>query len=415
LGTGSAYPSPHRGASGLILRNTASGVQWLFDCGEGTQIQVQKFPEAKISRVTRIFISHLHGDHVFGLPGFLATMGNRNAKGETRNISNHDSVDVEIYGPQGLRRFLRLSLSLSWTLLNFKYAVHQLMFACNQKLTEEKVNWASSDLHPELEPILPYEVLGRDIYPDANGFWQNVFGPGTDCRPVDDEQSNLTVHAMPLKHSVPSVGWLLLEAPPPRRMLMKKVKELGVPVGPLLSKLKKGETITFENFGGSITVSPDQVMGEVVRGRRIAILGDSCDSSALRELLYIVSPEDPTLDTLVHEATMHSSLEASAYEKGHTTAAGAARFAASIGVRQLILSHFSQRYIPNTEAAESTKTRKVLETRFIGAMKSSFHLVGRDIADVRGHMSISRPLIKTVKPSSLLQSQPYHYQYKNLF
>nr|VZI42868.1 unnamed protein product [Spirometra erinaceieuropaei] len=236
------------------------------------------------------------------------------------------------------------------------------MFTSDQNLTKEKVNWASSELHPELDPILPYEVLGRDIYADANGFWQNVFGPETSCGPIGDENSNFIVHAVPLRHSVPSVGWLLLEAPPPRRMLMEKVKELGVPIGPLLSKLKKGETITFENAGRSLTVSPDQVLGEVVRGRRIAILGDSCDSSALRDLLHIVSPEDPTLDTLVHEATMHSSLEESAYEKGHTTAAGAARFAASIGVRQLILTHFSQRYIPSSETTESAKPKKGSES-----------------------------------------------------
>ncbi|BHF73531.1 Zinc phosphodiesterase ELAC protein 1 [Sparganum proliferum] len=276
----------------------------------------------------------------------MATMGNRTARNESGDPSNEDSVDVEIYGPQGLRRFLRLSLSLSWTLLNFKYAVHQLMFTSDQNLTKEKVNWASSELHPELDPILPYEVLGRDIYPDANGFWQNVFGPETCCGPIGDE----------------NIGWLLLEVPPPRRMLMEKVKELGVPIGPLLSKLKKGETITFENAGRSLTVSPDQVLGEVVRGRRIAILGDSCDSSTLRDLLHIVSPGDPTLDTLVHEATMHSSLEESAYEKGHTTAGGAARFAASIGVRQLILTHFSQRYIPSSEATESAKPKRGSES-----------------------------------------------------
>ncbi|BHF73533.1 Zinc phosphodiesterase ELAC protein 1 [Sparganum proliferum] len=348
LGTGSAFPTPNRAVSGIILRNSATNVQWLFDC------------EARIKRITRIFITHMHGDHVYGLPGLMATLAHR-MQGEERGP---DDVDVEIYGPQGLRRYLRLALSLAWALLDITYTVHELMFSPRQTVVQDYVKFASTKTHPDYDPILPYERPGRDIYPDENGLWRNIFGPEGPPGPVGDVKTNFTVHAVPLRHTVPSVGWLLVESPSPPRMMMEKVNELGVPPGPLLGKLKKGQTITFKRDGVDVTVSPDQVVGPGVRGRRIAICGDSGDSSALADLLRLEFPnEEPVIDTLVHEATVHSAHGENTYEKGHTSAAGAAKFAASIGVRQLILTHFSQRYISYSPAPTTDDGSKLPSLR----------------------------------------------------
>ena len=127
LGTGSANPSPTRGASSVVLR-TASGACWMFDCGEGTQTQLMK-SDIRPRRLEKIFITHLHGDHLFGLPGLLCTISmNLATMQETR-------PPIHVYGPQGLGLYLRTCLKLSDSCLNFPLVVHELC------LPGDTMNW----------------------------------------------------------------------------------------------------------------------------------------------------------------------------------------------------------------------------------------------------------------------------------
>ncbi|HZI19734.1 MAG TPA: ribonuclease Z [Pyrinomonadaceae bacterium] len=95
LGTSAGVPTRARNVSCVGLRLPQRGEVWLFDCGEGTQHQLLR-SELNISQITRVFVTHLHGDHVYGLMGLLATCG---MSGHARGIT--------VYGPRGLEEYVR--------------------------------------------------------------------------------------------------------------------------------------------------------------------------------------------------------------------------------------------------------------------------------------------------------------------
>jgi ribonuclease Z len=114
LGTSAGVPTNFRNVSSLaLLLPEYNGDIWLFDCGEATQHQIMKSP-IKLSRINRIFITHLHGDHIYGLPGLLSTR------------SFQTDSPLTLYGPKGIREFLETTLRISETYLSHPLEIHEI-------------------------------------------------------------------------------------------------------------------------------------------------------------------------------------------------------------------------------------------------------------------------------------------------
>jgi ribonuclease Z len=164
LGCHSATPQENAHTTSQVLE--VKGHLFLIDCGEGTQIQMRR-QKVKFSKIKNIFISHLHGDHFYGLVGLISTL---RLLGRT--------ADLHIYGPKGIKEVLTLQLKLanSWT--NFNLFFHEL---------EEK------------ESILIFE---------------------------DDK---LKVYTIPLDHRVYTNGFLFEEKSGLRRLEEEKLKNYNIP------------------------------------------------------------------------------------------------------------------------------------------------------------------------------------------
>ncbi|MBC1984739.1 ribonuclease Z [Listeria booriae] len=115
LGTGAGVPSKGRNVTAIALTmlNERNSI-WLFDCGEATQHQILR-SSIKLSKLEKIFITHLHGDHIFGLPGLLSS----------RSFQGGETA-LTVYGPVGLANYIRTSLAVSGTHLKYQLEVVEL-------------------------------------------------------------------------------------------------------------------------------------------------------------------------------------------------------------------------------------------------------------------------------------------------
>jgi len=109
LGTGAGVPSPERNVTSIALTlHDERGSMWLFDCGEATQHQIMRSP-LKLSRLEFIFITHLHGDHIFGLPGLLTSRAYQGGKSP-----------LTLFGPLGLREYVETCVTLSGSHIGYE-------------------------------------------------------------------------------------------------------------------------------------------------------------------------------------------------------------------------------------------------------------------------------------------------------
>ncbi len=186
LGTSSGVPTRSRNVSSLVFRLPQRSELWLFDCGEGTQHQFLR-SQLRSSQLKKIFITHMHGDHIYGLPGLLASLG---LAGNTSGI--------ELYGPSPLKEFLNGVFKSSSSRISYPM----------------KIN------------AVEQSALNNTIL-------------------FEDEE--LLVRSSPLVHRVPSFAYRVDQKAKPGRFDINKAKSLNIPPGPIYSQLQKGEVVQLKD------------------------------------------------------------------------------------------------------------------------------------------------------------------------
>jgi ribonuclease Z len=274
LGTSSGVPTRARNVSAVALRLPQRAEIWLFDCGEGTQHQFLR-SDLRISQLSRIFVTHMHGDHVFGLPGLRATLG---LAGNTEG--------VDLYGPDPLRDFLEGALRTSSTRIGYALRTHRVREAA---------------------------AAGRVLL----------------------EEEDLTVRCALLTHRIPAYAYRVDQKPRPGRFDVEKARELGIPPGPVYAELKAGGSVTLED--GRV-IHGERLCGPPRPGCSVVYCTDTVFSEAAVEL-------SRGADLLIHESTFAHAEAELAFQRQHSTSTMAAQTAALAGVKQLVLTHLSPRYV----------------------------------------------------------------------
>ena len=221
LGTSSGVPTRARNVSAVALRLPQRSEMWLFDCGEGTQHQFMR-SDLRLSQLRRVFVTHMHGDHVFGLPGLLASLG----------LAGSSSDGVDLYGPDPLETFLKGALSSSSTRIGYPLQVHRVRQAAEQ---------------------------GTVLF----------------------EDDDLLVRCTPLTHRVPAYAYRVEQKPLAGRFDIEKARALEIPPGPVYAQLKRGETVTLAD---GRTIDGTTLCGPERQGVSVVYCTDTVFSEAAVEL-----------------------------------------------------------------------------------------------------------------------------------
>ncbi|MDD2995310.1 MAG: ribonuclease Z [Paludibacter sp.] len=268
LGCGSALPTRQHFPSSQIVEMRDK--QYMIDCGEGTQIRMRQMG-LKVARLGHIFISHLHGDHVFGLIGLISSFGMLNR-----------TADLHIHAASDLEKILQ----------------PQLDFFCEE---------------------LPFKVIFHHINPRAHE--------------LIHEDRSVEVYSIPLKHRVPSCGFLFREKARDRHIRRDMIDFYGIPTW-RIPKIKQGE-----NF--------ETAEGEIIPNEKLTTMPEKpksyayCSDTAYSEKII---PIIEGVDCLYHEATFMQNEAVRAKSTMHSTAAQAATIAQKANVGKLIIGHYSARY-----------------------------------------------------------------------
>lgn len=268
LGTSAAVPYHNRGLSGQVL-NIRERL-FLIDCGEGTQMSLNKY-SVKKSKINHIFISHLHGDHVFGLAGVLTSMAMESRKHV-----------LTIFGPKGVEEYVMTIFRLTHYVSPFP-----IQFV-------------------EIDHTVVTQLIDNEVF---------------------------EVKSFPLKHRVPTVGYVFKERPFERNIKAEKIKEYNIPFT-AIKAIKQGAD--FRDTEG-VVVPNEELTIPPPKPRSFAYCSDTAFDPTIATHIYGV-------DLLYHETTFLHEMAILAEERGHATAFQAGQIAASAEVGQLVTGHYSSRY-----------------------------------------------------------------------
>jgi len=268
LGSSSAKPTPTRHPSGQVV--DVHEQHYLVDAGEGVQRQMIRCGINPL-KLRAVFVSHLHGDHLFGLFPLISTLGLYGRR-----------TPLPVFAPAPFGEIL-------------------------------------SDHLRHFDSGLPYEVEWHEVRTTEHALlWEN---------------RTLEVWSIPLRHRVPTAGFLFREKKPPRNVDKFKIAKYGLSIAQIAAA-KRGEAVTLET--GEVLAN-EELTYEPYRPRAYAYLSDTAFSAKAAELCRGV-------DLLYHEATYAAAERKTARQRGHSTTEDAARAALRAGADRLIIGHYSSRY-----------------------------------------------------------------------
>ena len=268
LGSNSALPTSNRYPTAQVLN--VPGRCFLIDCGEGTQMQLRR-NKISFSKIRHIFISHLHGDHFYGLIGLLSTMNLLGVKS-----------DVHIYAPSELKTLIQPQLDF----IRGEMSINPIFHPLNLKKT------------------------------------QTVF-----------ENKNIEILSFPVKHSIPTVGFLFREKPKQANIKKEMIKAYNIPLAKI-KDIKAGAD--FETEAGRL-IPNAKLTTPPPKPKSYAFCTDTAFHPPIAEIINGV-------DLLYHEATFLEELKDLAEKTRHSTARQAAEMAKLSKASKLLIGHFSSRF-----------------------------------------------------------------------
>ncbi len=280
LGSSSALPTSKRNLTAHVL-NVYERF-FLIDCGEGTQMQLRK-NKVKFGRINHIFISHIHGDHFYGLFGLLSSF----------NLLDRDK-DLHIYAHKELRKGIKYIIRNYEGQFTFKIHFHEI-----NKEKKEKI--------------------------------------------FEDER--VEVSSFPVKHKIPTSGFLFREKPRLPNIKKEYVKKYNISVKDI-HKIKEGGS--YKTQDGKI-LSHKTLTLPPYQPRTYAFCTDTAYNE---EIIPIIK----NVDLLYHEATFKDEHHDQAIDTLHSTARQAATIAQKAGVKNLIIGHYSARYKEIEDLIEEAKS-----------------------------------------------------------